>query len=133
MNYLNLHINEITKTDFRSYLILKNDETNWFYWHLSTNFKNFKPFNFSHNNNLIGVFCLKRESKTLVDLYIDKPFRRMGYGELLIKSLNSSYPNLQFKVNPRNRNSINFFDTILLKGIISKKVINEGGYIYSTY
>ena len=55
-----------------------------------------------------------------------------GYGELLIKSLNSSYPNLQFKVNPRNRNSINFFDTILFKGIISKKVFNKDGYIYST-
>lgn len=132
MNSENLHINEITKTDFRSYLIFKKDETKWFYWHLSTNFKNFKPFNFHYKNNLIGVFCLKRESKTLVDLYIDKSFRGMGFGKLLIKNLSSSYPNLEFKVNSQNKNSIEFFDTVLLKGIISKKEINEDGYIYST-
>lgn len=132
MNCLNLNINEITKTDFRSYLILKNDETKWFSWHLSTNFKNFKPFDFHYKNNLIGVFCLKRESKTLVDLYIDKPFRRMGFGELLIKNLNSKYLNLVFKVNSCNKNSIEFFETILSKGIISKKVINEDVYIYSS-
>lgn len=132
MNYLNLHINEITKTDFRSYLIFKKDETKWFYWHLSTNFKNFKPFNFHYKNNLIGVFCLKRESKTLVDLYIDKSFRRIGFGELLIKNLNSKYNNLLFKVNSDNRNSIDFFENILSKGIISKKVMNEDFYIYST-
>ena len=130
MNSENLHINEINKTDFRSYLIFKKDETKWFYWHLSTNFKNFKPFNFHYKNNLIGVFCLKRESKTLVDLYIDKSFRGMGFGKLLIKNLSSSYPNLEFKVN--SQNSIEFFDTVLLKGIISKKEINEDGYIYST-
>ena len=132
MNSENLHINEINKTDFRSYLIFKKDETKWFYWHLSTNFKNFKPFNFHYKNNLIGVFCLKRESKTLVDLYIDKSFRGMGFGKLLIKNLSSSYPNLEFKVNSQNKNSIEFFDTVLLKGIISKKEINEDGYIYST-
>ena len=131
MSYINLNINEITKTDFRLYLILKNDETKWFSWHLSTNFKNFKTFNFYYKDNLIGVFCLKRESKTLVDLYIDKPFRRMGFGELLINNLNSKYLNLTFKVNCYNRNSIEFFETILSKGIISKKVVNEDVYIYS--
>ena len=132
MNSENLHINEITKTDFRSYLVFKNDEIKWFYWQLSTNFKNFKTFNFYYKNNLIGVFCLKRESKTIIDLYIDKPFRRMGFGELLIKYLNSTYLNLEFKVNSRNRNSIDFFETILSKGIISKKSINEDVLIYST-
>ncbi|MDB4673887.1 hypothetical protein OAF04_00025 [Flavobacteriaceae bacterium] len=132
MNYLRFHINEITKTDFRSYLILKNDETKWFYWHLSSNLKNYKLFDFHYKNNLIGVFCFKRDSKTLVDLYIDKPFRRMGFGELLIKNLNSSYPNLEFKVNYLNRNSIDFFDSILLKGIITKKVVNKDCYIYTT-
>lgn len=130
MSFLSISIEEITKTDFRNYLLLRKDEIKWFSWHLGTHMKDFTAFNYCYKDKLVGIFCLKIEGKTLADIYIDKNYRRMGLGELLVKKLNSKYPDLMFKVNPCNRNSIKFFETILSKGIISRKDVNEDVYTY---
>lgn len=130
MSFLSISIDKVTETNFRTYLLLKKDEIKWFSWHLGTHLNDFTAFNYCYKDNLVGVFCLKIDDKTLVDIYIDKNYRRMGLGELLVKKLKSKYPNLVFKVNLRNRNSIKFFETILSKGIISRKVVNEDVYTY---
>ena len=85
MSYTNLKIQETSISEFRDYLILKNNNIHWFYWHLNSNLKNFTTYKLFQKNNLVGVFCVEKNKSPMADLYIDEKYRRLGYGKFVVK------------------------------------------------
>lgn len=130
MRFVNLQIQETSSTEFRNYLLSKQDNINWFYWHLNSNLKDFKTYKLIHKNNFIGVFCVKNNKYPIADLYIDKKYRRMGYGGFIVKYITTLFENIQFKVNTFNHSSISFFDFLLEERIVFYKEVNKGGINY---
>lgn len=130
MSYVNLQIQEISSNEFRNYLLSKKDNINWFYWHLYSNLKGFKTYKLTHKNNFIGVFCVQKNKYPLADLYIDKKYRRMGYGWNIVKYITTLFKDVQFIVNTFNHNSIRFFNFLLEEEIVSNKEVNKEGLNY---
>jgi hypothetical protein len=122
---INLQIQETSSAEFRNYLLSKQDNISWFYWHLNSNLKDFKTYKLIHKSNFIGVFCVQKNKFPIADLYIDKIYRRMGYGKFIVKYITTLFKNIQFKVNTFNCNSISFFEFLLEQKIVSYKVIHK--------
>ena len=129
MSYTNLKIQETSISEFRYYLILKNNNIHWFYWHLNSNLKNFTTYKLFQKNNLVGVFCVEKNKSPMADLYIDEKYRRLGYGKFVIKYITTVFKNIQFKVNERNYNSIKFFEFLLDEKIVLDKEQLKGEII----
>ena len=130
MRFTNRQILEISNLEFRSYLLSKKDNINWFYWHLNSNFNGFKTFKLIHKNKFIGVFCIHKNNSPKADIYIDKKYRRMGYGGWIVKYTTTLFKNIQFNVNKFNNNSISFFEFLLEEKIFAYKEINKDRVIY---
>ena len=126
MTSSNLQIQEISAMEFKTYLQSKRDNNKWFYWHFNSSLINFRTFNIVHQRNIVGVICYEKTNLPKVDLYIDKPFRRLGYGKCVAKYISGILKTVQFQVNSNNEKSIKFFESLLSNNIVTSKVINRG-------
>ena len=127
-----MKIQEITRIEFRNYLLNKKDNINWFYWHINSNLNDFRTFKITQKKHLVGVFCYENINSPFVDLYIDKKYRRLGYGKCVTKHLSNIFKKVQFKVNTNNKQSINFYEFLLSKNILLSKEVNGDFIKYYT-
>lgn len=128
----NINLIKLSALQFKHYLKTKNDESKWFYWHLSANLQKYHMFSILINNGVIGVACLFKDKSKLVDIYIEKKFRRLGYGGKAIEYFISNFKNSAYKVNRNNIQSILFFDFLLSKAVLKNKdIISHEFVIYS--
>ena len=48
-------------------------------------------------NNLVRVFCFEKIKLPMIDLYIDKTYRRFGYVKFIIKYISTVFKKAQFE------------------------------------
>lgn len=118
MNPCLIQLNSITKTDFKSYLISKQDSSKWFYWHLSSDLINYDTFAVFDQTHHVGVVCIEKNESPLVDIYIDIAYRRRGYGKCLIGYVVQNFQNVKIEVNANNKAAMDFFDHLFAERVI---------------
>jgi ribosomal protein S18 acetylase RimI-like enzyme len=118
MNPCLIRLNSITTTDFKSYLLSKQDSSKWFYWHLSSDLINYDTFAVFDQTYHIGVVCIEKNESPLVDLYIAAECRRMGYGKSVMCYVVQNFQNVKIEVNANNKAAMDFFDHLFAERVI---------------